>query len=126
MTGPLDFFTTSRSGDIVEPCLGCAASFAAWAARVWGVQGTPVIAAAAPMTALRMRNERRSTPEGMFESAGDGRNSPSSLAEVGVLMVLAPGLCCEEEGCLRLYGREPGASTKYQIRRGLFTSMPYC
>src|SRR3954469_15105124 len=66
MTGALDFFTASRSGDILSPSfgsiLGSDASFVARAARASGVQLVPVITAAAPITALRMRNERRSTP----------------------------------------------------------------
>src|SRR5262245_1596993 len=95
ITGPLDLFTTSRSGDIVVPSLGasflgCAASFAACAARASGVQVVPVSAAAAPMTPLRMRNDRRSTPEGMADSSGGFGNSPSSLGEVGVLILEAP------------------------------------
>src|SRR6516225_2662133 len=87
ITGPLDLFTTSSSGDMVAPSLGLSASFAACWARASGVQVVPVIAAAAPMTALRMRNARRSMPVGMMDSSGGG-NSPSSLTESGVFMGL--------------------------------------
>src|SRR5262245_54356090 len=98
ITGPLDLFTTSRSGDIVVPSLGgsflgWAASFAAWAARASGVQVVPVSAAAAPMTPLRMKNERRSTPGGT-DSGGSFAMSPSSFGEVGVLMLGTPRSCC--------------------------------
>src|SRR5688572_33484417 len=60
MTGPLDFFTTFKSGERVAPCFGAPASLAAWAARASGVQLRPVITAAAPITPLRMINDRRS------------------------------------------------------------------
>ena len=46
ITGPLDFFTTFRLGDRPAAFLGCAASFAAWAARASGVQVVPVMTAA--------------------------------------------------------------------------------
>src|ERR1700757_1489236 len=86
MTGPLDLFTTSRSGDIeVESTLGAADSFAAWAARVSRVQTDPVITAAAPMTALRMMNDRRS----MFSGSDDvsGNSGTNLLGFSGCFMV---------------------------------------
>src|SRR6185503_12943011 len=69
ITGPLDLFTTSRSGESLAPILGAVASFAACWARASGVHALPVITAAAPMTALRMRKDRRSRPEGIADSA---------------------------------------------------------
>src|SRR5262245_60599689 len=98
MTGPLDFFTTSKSADIVAPSLGPSASFLACWARASGVQVLPVITAAAPMTALRIRNFRRSTPAGVPDSAG-APNSPSSLAEFGVFIESAPGWCGPIDSC---------------------------
>src|SRR6478672_6860159 len=85
MTGPLDFFTTSRSGDMVAPNFGAPASFVACWARASGVHVRPVMTAAAPMTALRMRNERRSTPAGKAESGADG-DGRLSLADPGEVM----------------------------------------
>ena len=52
--------------------------FAAWAARVSDVQVAPVMTAAAPITPLRIMNERRSTPSGIAElvsSAGLNKSS---------------------------------------------------
>src|SRR6185312_13084394 len=68
MTGPLDFLTTLRFSDMELESSGgrdgfAAASVAACWARAWGVQALPVITAAAPITALRMMNVRRSMPE---------------------------------------------------------------
>ena len=62
ITGPLDLFTTSRSGEI-EPEFRAgleAASLAACAARASLVQVVPVMTAAAPITAFRIRKVRRS------------------------------------------------------------------
>jgi hypothetical protein len=73
----LDFFTTFRSGESVAPIFGLpAASLAAWAARASGVQALPVITAAAPMTALRIRNERRSMVDGNSEITDSAATSP--------------------------------------------------
>src|SRR6185503_10443070 len=89
MTGPLDFFTTSRSGESLEPILGSAASFSACWARASGVQALPVITAAAPMTALRMRNDRRSTPAGTSASAtAAGSCGLSAGFDVGFIVFL--------------------------------------
>src|SRR5262245_1216311 len=76
----MELESSGGSGDF------CPASFAAWWARASAVQVRPVIAAAAPMTALRMKNERRSIPGGTSDSLGNSWNGPSSLGEVGVLM----------------------------------------
>src|SRR5215469_7436639 len=93
ITGPFDFFTTSRSGDIeVESSGGSsdceAASFVACWARASGVHVLPVITAAAPMIALRIRKVRRSMPEGIAGSAGFAWNSLSFLGEGGVFIVV--------------------------------------
>ena len=68
MTGPFDFFTTSRSGDMVT--LGGGA-WRPWPLLLRG-HAQPVMTAAEPTTALRIMNVRRSTPAG---STGVG--SPS-------------------------------------------------
>jgi hypothetical protein len=65
-----------------------AASFAACAARASGVQVVPVITAAAPMTALRMRNVRRSMP-GEFSVAAGAAGMLGVVSGLGcVLMVI--------------------------------------
>src|ERR1041384_2041195 len=94
ITGPLDSFTMARSGDMVlESSLGlpvpgfAAASFAACAARASGVQIVPVIAAAAPITAWRIRNARRSIFSGRFDSAANSGNT-LSLSDDGLLIVV--------------------------------------
>src|SRR5262245_23723861 len=92
MTGPLDCLTTFRLGESVAPILGAPASLAACWARASGVQVAPVIAAAAPMTALRIRNERRSRWDGMAWSWADVGASASFLGEVGVFMALSSSL----------------------------------
>src|SRR4029079_14606730 len=85
ITGPLDFFTTLRSGDRgAEPTLTPDDSFAACCARASGVQTFPVITAAAPMTALRMRKDRRSIPCGITGSSGNSGNN-CSLFDVFIL-----------------------------------------
>src|SRR6185503_6625700 len=93
MTGPLDFFTTFRSGDILEPILGAAASLAACWARAAGVQALPVITAAAPMTPLRMMKDRRSMPAGTSVSARTaGGPMPSWGFDFVFIMFLGLGL----------------------------------
>src|SRR5215471_10936912 len=87
ITGPLDCFTTFRLGE----SLGTSASFAAWAARASGVIVFPVMTIAAPMTALRMRNERRLMLDGIVDSAGSPLESVSRPA-AGVLFIRAFGL----------------------------------
>src|SRR5215469_3312243 len=62
ITGPLDSFTTLRLGD--RGTCGFEGGAAAACARASGVSARPVTSAAALMTALRMRNDRRSTPAG--------------------------------------------------------------
>src|SRR5262249_17501744 len=57
------------------------------AARASGFQVVPVIAAAAPITAFRIRNERRSTPAGIADS-DDSAKRPSLLEEVGAFISL--------------------------------------
>jgi hypothetical protein len=94
MTGPLDRFTTSRSDDMeVESSGGsgdfAAASLAACWARACGVQTVPVIAAAAPITALRMMNVRRSMLSGRFDSLHNSGNILSFLSEDDVLISAA-------------------------------------
>src|SRR6187402_710658 len=91
ITGALDFFTTSRSGESLEPNLGSPASLAAWAARASGVQVLAVITAAAPMTALRTRNDLRSIPSGRFAVAGTSGASGVSL-EFGSVVIVCFGL----------------------------------
>src|SRR5215831_9091675 len=87
ITGPLDCFTTLRLGE----SLGISASFAAWAARDSGVIVFPVITIAAPMTALRMRNERRLMLDGIVASTGSPVES-ASRSIGGVLFIRAFGL----------------------------------
>src|SRR5205809_2046452 len=77
MTGPLDFLTTSRSGERAPPILGAPASFAAWAARASGVQVLPVITAAAPIAALRMMKDLRLRFERIADSAGNAGEGAS-------------------------------------------------
>src|SRR6516225_3364166 len=91
ITGPLDLFTTSRSCDIeVESSGGngdfAAASFAACWARASVVQTVPVIAAAAPITAFRMRKVRRSIFSGRLNSLERSGNGLSFLSEDFVLI----------------------------------------
>src|SRR4051812_894319 len=92
ITGPLDFLTTSRSGESgAEPTLTAPASLAAWLARASGVHSFPVMTAAAPMTALRMRNDRRLIPEGMSGPArltGNSRNRFSLLSADGDVFIV--------------------------------------
>src|SRR3954470_19897704 len=71
MTGPLDCFTTFSSGEVAPPSFGAPASLAACAARASGVQVRPVITAAAPITALRTRNARRSMGVAIAGSADE-------------------------------------------------------
>src|SRR6186997_2107346 len=93
MTGPLDFFTTFKSGESLEPILGAAASLAACWARASGVQALPVITAAAPMTLLRMMKDRRSMPAGTSVSAGTAGNGVHSWGfDFEFIMVLCFGL----------------------------------
>src|SRR5215471_10597864 len=68
--------------------LFAAASFAACAARASLVQIVPVIAAAAPITALRMRKVRRSMLSGTFSSVENSGNGLSLLAEDFLLIVV--------------------------------------
>src|SRR6185436_14189915 len=89
ITGALDFFTTSRSGERLEPSLGSPASLAACAARASGVQVLAVITAAAPMTALRMRNDRRSMPAGRSSVEDAAGGTMLSLESGFVFMVFA-------------------------------------
>src|SRR5262245_61329355 len=70
----------------------CAASFAACAARPSLVQTAPVIAAAAPITALRMRNVRRSMFSGRFSSEENSGNGLSFLSDDFLLMVVVLGV----------------------------------
>src|SRR5215213_10046452 len=92
MTGPLDVLTTSRSGERAELILRpasppeaafadccAAASVAACCARASGDHVVPVITAAAPIAALRMRNARRSMPEGMLIGPAETGSNSSSL-----------------------------------------------
>src|SRR5258707_4233400 len=78
-----------------------AASFAACCARASSVQTDPVIAAAAPITALRMMNVRRSIFSGRFDSAGRSGNTLSLvlgvflIGFVGCLGVSLLTLLCE-------------------------------
>src|SRR4051812_323840 len=98
MTGPLEFFTMARSSDMPAPRVGlppallavplAAASLVACFARASCVQTVPVIAAAAPITALRMIKVRRSMLEDGVESAGNAGNNSSFLSEDGVFMVV--------------------------------------
>src|SRR5262249_47254245 len=60
---------------------------------------------AAPITALRMKNERRSIPVGTDPSAG-GVNRLSSLAGSGEFMAVAPGGAKDERP-----GNQSGSST---------------
>src|SRR5215204_2715794 len=63
MTGPLAFFTTSRSAETFGLGAGSAGGAAVLAAL--GAAGEqPVITLAAPTTAVRIRNARRSKPAG--------------------------------------------------------------
>ena len=61
ITGPFDFFTTSRSGDKFSAGAGAvaAATVAFFSSVVH-----PVMTAAAAIAALRMRNARLSAPDG--------------------------------------------------------------
>src|SRR6516225_3592733 len=68
--------------------LFAAASFAACAARASLVQIVPVIAAAAPITAFRMRNVRRSMFSGRFSSAENSGNGLSFLSDDFVLITV--------------------------------------
>src|SRR4051812_38782163 len=77
---------------MVAPSLGCAASLAACWARASGVHDLPVSAAEAPITALRIKNDRRSTPAGTAVSGG-ARNGLSSCGIFGSLMRDTPGVC---------------------------------
>src|ERR1700757_3899254 len=80
-----------------------AASLAACAARASSVQTDPVIAAAAPITALRMMNVRRSIFSGRFYSADSPGNMSSLLAEDFLLIVVIAGykfLVCIGPICL--------------------------
>src|SRR4030095_7474252 len=65
-----------------------AASLAACWARASVVQTVPVIAAAAPITALRMRKVRRSIFSGRFSSAENSGNRLSFLSEDFLFIVL--------------------------------------
>src|SRR2546423_3933227 len=73
--------------------LFAAASLAACCARASIVQTVPVIAAAAPITALRMRNVRRSIFSGRFDSAGNSGNRGSLFVEDVSLIVVPAGFC---------------------------------
>ena len=87
MTGPLAFFTTSRSGDTLLAGTGGAAG-GGKAACCCGVAGEqPVITAVAPMRALRIMNARLSTPAGISAgcSSRSGRNG--SLRVVSHAMI---------------------------------------
>src|SRR4029434_11204652 len=95
MTGPLDFFTTSRSGDNLAPNFGAPASFSACAARASGVQARAVITAAAPMTALRMRKDRRSMFEESADASGKAGDGVSFLGEVFIWCLQAEDLFCD-------------------------------
>jgi hypothetical protein len=92
MTGPFDCLTTFKSGDMVEesnfgfPAAGFVASFAACAARASFVQTRPVITAAAPMTALRIMNVRRSMYEPGFDVSGNSGNNSVSLSSDGFMV----------------------------------------
>ena len=79
-------------------------SFAAWAERASRVQVVPVITAAAPITAFRMRNVRRSMVAGRFGSAGGSGNNPSLLVECGVLMILVFTFCGLRSAIFRSVG----------------------
>src|SRR4029077_2384221 len=96
ITGPLDLFTTSKSCDMeVESSGGnglfSAASLAACWARASAVQTVPVIAAAAPITAFRMRTVRRSIFSGRFSSAENSGNTLSLSSEDFLLIVVVVG-----------------------------------
>src|SRR6185312_10193605 len=69
------------SGDNSPPSFGAAASLVACCARASIAQVVPVIAAAAPITAWRIRKVRRSTSSGRSASAGIGLLLRSSLME---------------------------------------------
>src|SRR5688572_24795684 len=64
ITGPFDFFTTFKSGDTWVPGGGVEPTCAALACTE-----QPVITAAAPIAALRIRKARRSTPAGASGSS---------------------------------------------------------
>src|SRR5262245_25670356 len=63
MIGPFDAFTTLSVGDM-WPALWGGPAGAADGAAAAAVNGRPAITAAAPATALRIMNARRSTPAG--------------------------------------------------------------
>src|SRR5437763_16338866 len=72
----------------------CAASVAACCALASGVQTVPVITAAAPMTALRMMNDRRLRFDEIADSTTDAGDTASllmscSLASKGELICLS-------------------------------------
>src|SRR5689334_22973403 len=77
---------------VVESSVGnglfFAASFAACAARASIVQTVPVIAAAAPITAFRMRNVRRSMFSGSSNSLEKSGNELSFLSEDFLLIMV--------------------------------------
>jgi hypothetical protein len=92
ITGPLDLFTTSKSGDIEVEFTGgkadlAAASVAACRARASGVQVLPVITAAAPMTALRMMKARRLISNLIIGSAGNAGLGSLSGVDNGVFIL---------------------------------------
>ena len=68
-----------------RPAWAAAASLAACWARASGVQVVPVITAAAPMTALRMRNDRRSMFNGSNGVSGNDRSRSSSRLDPFIL-----------------------------------------
>jgi len=64
ITGPFDFLTTSRSPDIWPAGFGGSAAGAGAADSFFSAGEQPVMTAAAPRTAERIMNVRRSTPAG--------------------------------------------------------------
>src|SRR5690242_19170393 len=105
MMGPLDFLTTSRSGDMSSPSLAVVvftsdASLAACWARASGVHVLPVITAAAPMTALRTRKARRSMPAaGGVTAEAMGGTDPLTVTRVGIVMIVLRGSGVWRSGC---------------------------
>src|SRR5262245_46836098 len=81
MTGPFDFFTTSRLGSSFGGFgVDAVAAFFAVSSAVAGT--VPASTATAPIIALRIMNARRSTPSGtstgsLSRSSDDGRFSSS-------------------------------------------------
>src|SRR5271169_6278718 len=69
-----------------------AASVAACCARASGVQTRPVITAAAPMTALRIMNDRRLRFEESADSTTDAGDSASFLVSCSFMGLLEGGM----------------------------------